>query len=136
VPGGLRGELLVDGADPSTTQRRLDPSLVFREAGNLADKESYEVRWTGSLVVPSAGRYRLEMFTDGTAELTIDGESVAKARQASEPRSSSANLTLQSGRHTIEVMYRYLRGPGTFELRWQPPGGSRTIIPPSALVPD
>jgi 4-amino-4-deoxy-L-arabinose transferase-like glycosyltransferase len=135
-PGGLRGQVLVDGKDVSAAQPRFDATLAFREAGDLTAKESFEARWTGSLLITKPGRYRLEIFTDGGADLALNGETLIAARSAPNPRAVRADVTLAAGAHPLEVAYRYLRGPGTFELRWQPPGGPRSLIPPAALRPN
>jgi hypothetical protein len=88
------------------------------------------------LQIDTAGKYRLELFTDGTSELLIDGKTVAEGRGTpNSPRALRADLDLPSGPRQLELRYRFVRGPGILELRWQPPGAERTVIPPSAFLP-
>lgn len=130
---GLRGVLTVDETDAVTT--RDDATLAFRESSRLTDREPFHATWAGTLLVERGGQHRLELYTDGGGELLVDGKTVVEGKASPNPRSLRADLNLTAGPHAIEVRYTYVRGPGTLELRWQPPGGQRTLIPPSALRP-
>jgi 4-amino-4-deoxy-L-arabinose transferase-like glycosyltransferase len=132
-PHGLRGLLSID--DGPANLPRDDAALAFRESSRLSDRRPFHASWSGLLVIERNGAHRLEVYTDGGCELILDGRTVLEAKAAPNPRSVRADQPLTPGPHTLEVHYSYLRGPGTFELRWQPPGGERTIIPPAALRP-
>jgi hypothetical protein len=134
--GGLRGELVVAERDREVRSARHDASLVFRESSRLSEGRPFEMRWIGHLLVDTPGEYRLELYTDGGAELLLHGRPVIQGRPAPEPRSLRTDLHLDSGAHPIEVHYTYTRGPGILELRWRPPGGERSLIPPTALRPN
>jgi len=131
---GLRGLLTIDEA-PMPIARE-DAALAFRESSRLSDRRPFRATWTGALLVERSGLHRLELFTDGGGSLVVDGQTILEGRPAPNARSLRAEQTLTAGEHTFEVRYAYVRGPGTFELRWQPPGGERTLVPPSALRPD
>jgi hypothetical protein len=133
--GGLRGEVLVDGPDTLLAVERIDPAVAFRESDRLAGQRPYRARWTGTLVAEKAGPHRLEVFTDGAVELIVDGATVIDAKTSTSARSLRFDGPLTRGDHSVEIRYRYVRGPGTIELRWQPPDGKRSLIPPSALRP-
>ena len=133
---GLHGEITVEERGRESTVVRLDPALAFLESSRLVDgQRPYRARWTGTLLADVPGTYRLDLYTEGTAELLIDGKTVVEVRAAPNARSLRADVALAPGPHSLEVRYGYIRGPGTLELRWQPPGGARTVIPPSALRP-
>lgn len=136
VQQGLRGVLLIDDKQGEEEHQRKDVVLAFREASALTGSRPFDLTWTGPLLIQQDGEYRFDLFTDGMAELTMDGKLVVSAKRAAEPRITRGDARLTRGRHPIAVTYSYQRGPGTFELRWQPPGGQRTVIPPSALRPD
>lgn len=133
---GLRGVLLIDDKQGEEELQRQDAALAFREASALTGSRPFDVTWTGALLIQQDGEYRFDLFTDGVAELKLDGKSVVTARRVAEPRVTRGDVRLTRGSHPITVSYSYQRGPGTFELRWQPPGGQRTIVPPSALRPE
>ncbi|MCC7372124.1 MAG: glycosyltransferase family 39 protein [Chloroflexi bacterium] len=135
-PRGLQGVLLIDDSQGEEERHRLDAVLAFREASALTGNRPFDVTWTGSLLADRDGAYRFECLTDGVAELTIDGKPVLSAKRAAEPRVARGEARLTPGQHAVTVTYSYQRGPGTFELRWQPPDGARTLIPPSAFRPE
>lgn len=134
-PSGLRGELAFDGDGEAVIQSRADATLAFREASKLSGGEPFRASWTGQLLVETAGEYRLELYTDGQAELVLDGRAIIQGRASPQPRSLRADLHLAPGPHSLVVRYGYIRGLGTFELRWRPPGTARVVIPPGALRP-
>jgi hypothetical protein len=132
---GLRGELIVEDRDRTIVEPRQDAAVAFREASRLSGGRPFRARWQGSLIVDVAGAHRLELYTDGAAELLVDGVTVVEGRTAPNPRSLRGEKRLAAGPHTLELRYGYVRGPGTLELRWQPPGQERTLIPPASLRP-
>ncbi len=134
-PGGLRGELAVDDRAGTLVLPRTDAALAFRDASKLGDGHPYRARWVGELLVARGGDYRFDLYTDGAAEMLLDGRTMIEGRASPEPRSLRADLRLSPGAHQLEIRYAYLRGAGTLELRWRPPDGERTLVPPSALRP-
>jgi hypothetical protein len=132
----LRGEIVVENRSDTRTIGRTDTAIAFRETSRLTDGESFDATWVGHLHVETPGTYRLELFTDGTSELLIDGKTVTEGRGTpNSARALRADLELAAGPHQLELRYRYVRGPGILELRWQPPGAERTVVPPSAFLP-
>ncbi|MFN8526820.1 MAG: glycosyltransferase family 39 protein [Chloroflexota bacterium] len=132
---GLRGELVVEGRGAGAALERLDPAVAFREASRLSAGAPFRATWAGTLTPPAAGLYRLEVFTDGGVDLLLGGRSVVQGRPAPEARSLRADVPLGREASPIELRYVYQRGRGTLELRWRPPDGQRTVIPPTALRP-
>ncbi|MCC7106834.1 MAG: glycosyltransferase family 39 protein [Chloroflexi bacterium] len=129
---GLRGVIQQEGSAQLT---RVDPAIVFRKASALAGEKPFRGVWTGLLLAPDAGRYDLELFSDGPTRLTIDGVVVLEGGVAGEAKSLKTTRALTLGSHRIELDYRYVRERGFLELYWRPPDGERALIPPSALRP-
>ncbi|HYU17644.1 MAG TPA: glycosyltransferase family 39 protein [Chloroflexota bacterium] len=134
---GLVGRIMPAVASQPIVER-LDRTVVFLEVAALAPEASrpFTANWRGDLLAPRAGRYELELFTDGEATLRVDAQVVVHAEPTPEqPRSYRDTLTLAEGRHPIQIEYGWARGPGFLELLWRPPGGQRALVPPSALRP-
>lgn len=118
--------------------RGVDPAVASRlmnSRGPVADRP-FRATWRGQLVAPTNGSYQVELLTDGESTLRLDGRTILTA-DANPGRLTSkvVGLNLTAGAHTLELAYRYERGTGTMELIWKPPGGERSIVPPSALRP-
>jgi len=134
---GLTVELRSPGAT-SPSGRGVDRQVASRLMNTrapVADRP-YAATWRGQLVAPSTGTYQMELITDGRSILKIDGKEILTTEATPERLTQkvvAANLT--EGPHSIELEYRYERGPGTIELVWKPPAGERSIVPPSALRP-
>ena len=136
APAGLLGTVSGELARP---ERLLDPTLA---ECCLADRVGaggapYAVVWRGSLRAPATGSYRFEVVAQGAFELLLDGRRVIRAAGAVvDPEPVGAAVALAAGRHRLEVRYRpHPAQPGVVELVWTPPGGERSIVPPSALEP-
>ncbi len=98
------------------------------------DGRPYTVTWTGSLDAPTTGTYTMTLLMEGTGHLLIDGRQLI---QSVEPTDNpiSAELALEAGKHTIELKMEAQNTRGDIELRWTPPGGQDSIVPPSVLSP-
>lgn len=134
--GGLAGTVTSDTRRGGPERSREDAALVFLEASRLGDGDPFTARWSGQLMIPTDGQYRLELYTDGRASLRLRDEVLVSGSAQAKPRSLAATVRLTQGSYPIEVEYGYVRGPGVLTLRWQPPGGQRGVIPPSALRHD
>lgn len=82
---GLRCEFFNNtdfSGDPVAT--RVDPNIedwrILLPDG--VDGQAFSARWTGTLTVPSSGRYALQLRTAGTARLFLDGDLVLEAASA------------------------------------------------------
>jgi hypothetical protein len=131
-PGGLFGRLMMEGRPEL---RRLDRALA---SGGLAEEIPYGLPfnavWTGRLLAPEAGTYRMIFAAQGDLELVLDGRTVLKRGPDGED-DVSADVGLEKGTHDVEIRYRARRMPGFLDWRWRPPSGIEAIVPPSALRP-
>ncbi|MFN8524939.1 MAG: glycosyltransferase family 39 protein [Chloroflexota bacterium] len=122
------------GEEPPTSSV-VDPTVAFREASRLSDGRPFRARWAGWLAADRQGTYRFNIYSDGAVGLRIGDRLVAEGRTAPEPRSVQGEIWLEAGSHAIELHYAYIRGPGYIEMRWRPPDGIRSIVPPNRLTP-
>jgi 4-amino-4-deoxy-L-arabinose transferase-like glycosyltransferase len=91
--------------------------------------------WTGTLHAPVDGDYFFDAKTPGRISLWLDGELVGLVNLSQGPLLWPVNRTLTAGDHRIEIRFQTLADNSDFHLFWQPPGGTRTLLPPSALSP-
>ncbi len=89
--------------------------------------------WTGTLAIPTAGTYTLDLATDAAATVWVDGAQVG--RRGPGASGLPAALPLSAGNHALQVRVQSRPGPSVLELYWQPPGGARELLPPTALAP-
>jgi hypothetical protein len=132
-PRGLYGVVSTDGR---AEQRTIDPTLATccLSAQTRADGRPYTATWTGSLAAPARGVYSMTLLSQGAISLKINGSAVFEAGEPSDrPRGFTMELT--EGEHTVEIVYTVPEGPGGIEWVWTPPGGTTSIVPPSALSP-
>ena len=108
--------------------------------------DNYGARWTGSLIPPSTGSYLFHVQLDRGAVLYINGVAVISQWSPTQdillpsPEFTSAAITLVAGtRVPIQLDFRESATTPTraeVHLSWTPPGGSKAIVPSSALSPD
>jgi hypothetical protein len=133
APHGLYG---VVNIEEHPEQHRLDGTLADCCLTNQihTDGMPYTTTWTGSLEAPATGVYSMTLFTQGAISLKIDGRPVFEADEPSD-RFQGATVELIAGPHPVEVVYSAKDSPGGIEWVWTPPGGTTSIVPPSALSP-
>lgn len=96
-------------------------------------KRPYTVEWTGVLVAPQSGVYRLGLRAVQEAELFLDGESLIRT-SAPDVRTEAA-ITLEAGRHDVRVKFRDTVDRSRIHLTWMPPNGRFEAIPSQYLWP-
>lgn len=144
--------LLLDrrGLEVRPRLRRTEPRAYF-DAGMedpavvaAVGRESYSIRWTGSLTPPSTGEYDLTLRTgmwnrSATARLFLDDNEVSFGAPANAPgprRPPHAIVPLEGGRrYALRVEYRQPGAGGTLQLGWIPPAAA-ALAEAEALVKD
>ena len=130
--------------------RRTEPRAYF-DAGMedpaviaAVGRESYSIRWTGSLTPPATGEYDLTVRTgmwnrSATARLFLDDKEVSFGAQATAPgprRPPHAMVPLDGGRrYALRLEYRQPGAGGTLQLGWIPPAAA-ALAEAEALVKD
>lgn len=138
---GLIGTYYDDVQMTQQVHQRLDPQVRFDwGSGRAPDPELYpdtfSARWTGSIVPPVSGEYRISTYADDGVRLFVDGELVIDEWRVRSARRDEARVLLEAGRaHDVELQYFQGTGRAKAELAWTPPGGSRATIPTEHLLP-
>jgi 4-amino-4-deoxy-L-arabinose transferase-like glycosyltransferase len=125
--------------DGPVLEQRVDRRLVVdQDREPLLRRSNVCVDWTGSLVVPEAGRYILGTTSDDGSWVHLDGQQVVDngGLHAQETRHSPP-LWLEPGPHAIRVRLVQAAGGAKLVLHWQPPGRRwyPETIPESLLLP-
>ena len=121
------GNLTLTGAP---LLKRVDSNVDF-EWNNVSPapgvpSENYSVRWTGELVPPVDGDYRIGGNTDGGYRIYLDGKKFVDDFAPHGPRTITTLIHLQAG-HTypIRMEYYHTSWESTARLLWLPPNLSR-----------
>lgn len=140
VLGPIYGQVLYRRASPRLALTRVDPRIDFDwGAGAPAPNvgTDFFVTWTGTLVAPTAGRYRMTLGSDDGSSLFIDRRRVVDDSGVHPYREASATVALTAGPHRVTLRFRDVAGLARMVWRWQPPGGAVAVVPTSALrTPD
>jgi 4-amino-4-deoxy-L-arabinose transferase-like glycosyltransferase len=124
---------LQPGSTPPLITRR-DSLLSWRYVNVALGGGTYVFgSWTGTLHVPVAGDYFFDAKTPGRISMWLDGELAGVINLSQGPLLWPVYKTLSAGDHRIEIRFQTLADNSDFYLFWQPPGGTRTLLPPSAL---
>ncbi|MBI4499324.1 MAG: glycosyltransferase family 39 protein [Chloroflexi bacterium] len=133
VPVGLTGSYYPnpDGSGPPAF-RRVDPTIALYF--HLVPLERpYAVEWTGSLLVPAPGNYRLGLRAISAASLTLEGMPVVEVTVPGQQQ--EREVTLAQGSYRLRLRFRDQDSYSQVYLLWAPPGGTLQPIPPEALRP-
>ncbi|WP_202845658.1 glycoside hydrolase family 3 protein [Luteimonas saliphila] len=143
---GLRGEYFTSkdlSGEPVLV--RVDTQIGFRwdrgsptdnlmargEAGpdNAMPNENFSIRWSGQLLPPVSGRYRIEAGANDGFRLYIDGRRVLDHWEDAERlRADSVELDLEGGRaYDIRLEYYEAERDASVRLAWDLPGGKPTF---------
>jgi DNA-binding beta-propeller fold protein YncE len=93
----------------------------------------YTVAWVGALDAPESGVYRLGLRAVAAAELFLDGQLLVATRAPNEY--FDAPVTLEAGRHDLQVRYIDNTDRSRIHLYWTTPRGDFGPIPSQNLWP-
>lgn len=140
--GGLLAEHLDKAGD--VLLKRVDPSPDMSD--EWRSRGVHEIRWTGWVWVPYAGKFVFGVHFKGSCDLLVDGRTLIRDRTA--PRRVEGHLKpvrhtralrknqvlLDKGWHELKLSYTLPSdGSKGMRLLWQPPGRRG---PPEYLEPD
>lgn len=132
---GLKTEIFVGTGFTDLKAMRVEPmvSAFHHVAGPLPDLPSnFSIRWSGFLVAPSAGRYRLIAAADEQMKVSLDGQVIL----AEHNRRGHTDVDVElSGRpQAIRVEYANRKAGGFSALRWVPAGErNASLVPPECF---
>ena len=120
--------------DPTAATRvRRDSVLAWRGVNSGLGAGAADARWTALLQAPQSGSYNFSTEGDSRATIWVDGQLVA-GRDVPPVPPLPAVVTLTAGPHQLEVRLEVTHDNALFEVYWQPPGGERAILLPTALA--
>ena len=123
------------GAPVLTRVEAVDFSWGGGSPGGAVAKKDFSVRWTGRLIAPANGTYRLQAQADDGVRVWLNGALVIDHWQSHSggPLDTSAALNLGAGQLSpIVVEYYQGKGTATMRLLWITPGNSTGVAIPAA----
>ena len=137
--GGLLGEYFKSKNErkKEKSTKRVDGAIDFDWGDNEAfkgmRKDDFFIRWTGRIVAPVSGQYRIATWVDDSMTVKIEGHAEMRASQGDH---DLGDVTLEAGKPVdITVNFSENSGGAGVKLYWTPPGGTKEIIPASAFIP-
>jgi hypothetical protein len=97
------------------------------------DTDSFSIRYTGYIAIPTAGSYTFYTSSDDGSKLFIDGIQVVDNDGNHGTQERSGTITLTAGLHTIRVLFFENSGGETLPVKYQGPSISKQNIPFSIL---
>ncbi len=114
---------------------RVDRTLLMAWIDPEPLTGAFSVTWTGWLMAPRGGKYRLRLGADDGVRLWVDGRVVGESLRPGTVNQVMVTLPLSAGPHAIRVDYFQRGGAKALAFYWQPPKSPETVVPPSALYP-
>lgn len=137
---GLRGDYYQGMKFDSLVFSRRDKRINFRGDGFSEQQhkltENFSVRWTGYLVVPKGGKYRISSTSDDGQRVFINGRRIINDWRMHAAVTQTRRVQLKQGVHAIKIEYMQGGGDKLMELRWDGPGLKREFIGAGALRTD
>jgi len=117
----------------SPVLKRVDGNVDFEwnnvSPGPGVPAGNYSVRWTGELVPPVDGDYRLGGSTDGGYRIYLDGKKFVDDSAPHGTRTMTTLVHLQAGRpYPIRMEYFHAWREATARLLWLPPNLSQDAV--------
>ncbi len=131
---GLNAEYFANttlSGDPAL--KRVDATVNFEwnnvSPGPGVPAQSYSVRWTGELVPPVDGDYRLGTNTDGGSRLFFDGKKIIDDWNPHGAHAITTLVHLQAGHpYPLRVEYFHHSWESTARLLWLPPNLTQEAV--------
>ena len=117
---------------------RVEPKVSFPEVegdfyGTKLESNFY-ARWTGLLRVDAAGMHEFSLASDDGSRLLIAGKPVVDNGGVHAMAEKSGKVELAKGDHEIKVEFFQGGGGAGVVWSWTPPGGTKQVVPPKALL--
>jgi hypothetical protein len=140
--------LLAQARDPLTTLLDATVSMAFYEPELENVTMPKSIVWTGSLVAPRGGTYRMAFATEDPMQLEVDGQPVDVVTVGPDGWRTvglGSAVPLTQGAHRVQVTLEITHGGRELaRWNWVPPAadgspdanGDWSVVPPSVLRPD
>lgn len=110
----------------SPTATEVAQGIIKAEDGLPAD--NFSVRWTGKLVAPKTGKYRLGMVSDDGCRVYINGEKITDGWSEHPPIPQLGDIELEAGKeYDIKLEYFESGGGAQSTLVWEMPGEEEVV---------
>lgn len=123
-----------------TSVSRTDPVVDF-DWGNGAPiagigVDTFSVRWTGQIQIPTTGTYTFFTTSDDGVRLRVNGQLLVDKFIDQGPTEWSGTIALTAGQKYDVLMEYYENGGGAVaRLNWSGPGITKQTVPQSVLYP-
>jgi hypothetical protein len=140
LTGNYFNNISLSGTPVLTRVESVDFSWGSGSPGTGVASINFSTRWTGRLVAPANGTYRVQAVADNGVRVWVNGVLLIdhwQSHGASTP-DTSAPFNLSAGDQASIVM-EYWQGTGsaTARLRWISPGNTNAVaIPAGNLLPN
>ncbi len=125
---GLRAEFFGNtNLEGAPILHRIDPQVDFDWDGKSpapgVSSKNFSIRWTGELIAPSDGDYRLGACADDGFRVFLDGKEIASDWKIHGEHSHTAPIHLERG-HAYRIAMEYFQATGgsSARLEWVRPG--------------
>jgi uncharacterized delta-60 repeat protein len=138
VTGGLKGEYFNNSDFTAPVFTRNDPNIDYNwgtgSPDPRIDPDTFSVRWTGKIQVPTTGRYTFYTTTDDGVRLWVNNQLIIDHLTPQAATEWSGGIDLVAGQqYDIRTDYFERAGGAQAKLSWSGPGIAKQIVPPSAL---
>jgi uncharacterized delta-60 repeat protein len=135
---GLKGEYFNNMDFTAPVFTRTDANINFNWGTGSPDprieSDTFSVRWSGQIQVPTTGRYTFYTTTDDGVRLTVNGQRLIDKLVPQAATEWSGSIDLVAGqKYNIMMDYFERAGGAKAELRWSGPGIAKQIVPASAF---
>ncbi|MFI5379183.1 MAG: PA14 domain-containing protein [Tepidisphaerales bacterium] len=124
-------------ADKKPTVKRVDKQINVDSTGDNWPgtdlKDHYYIRWTGSIKIAKDGKFKFFTESDDGSRLFIDGKEVVSNGGLHGMEEKEGEVELKAGAHDLKVEFFQNEGEAGCKMSWQAPGGTKEIVPASAL---
>jgi len=113
--------------------KRVDPLINFEwnniSPGPGVPAQNYSVRWSGVLIPPVGGDYRLGVHTDGGSRLFLDGKKIVDDWNPHGARTMTTLVHLEADHaYPLRMEYFHQSWESTARLLWLPPNLTEEAI--------
>ncbi|MBD2280751.1 PA14 domain-containing protein [Aphanizomenon flos-aquae] len=137
-PNGLLAEYYNSTNFTGTPVSRIESQVNLRlDNGSPypgVNTNNVSVRWTGKLAPTVGGKYTFYTNSDDGVRMWVNGVQIINNWTDHAPTENSGSIDLEQGKvYDIKLEYYQGGGGAIIQLSWQPPAGSKEIIPAKNL---
>jgi hypothetical protein len=113
--------------------KQLNYDATSEELGESKLAEHFYVRWTGVLRAPKDGKYKIFIESDDGSRVYIDGKQIIDNNGVHGMEEKDAEVELKAGDHPLKIEMFENEGETGIKFSWEASGGSKEIVPATAL---